>query len=66
MKINVNAIKKILFEKCMTITELAEKSDISLVTAMRVVNGKVLPRATTLKKICKVLKCKPSDITSED
>jgi len=63
--IDTESIKKILFNKCMSITDLAKKTDISLVSANRIVNGKAFPRATTLKKICVVLKCKPQDITKE-
>lgn len=57
--------RKLLADRFMTITELAKQSDVSLVTTMRVVNGRQNPSLKTINKFCKALKCKPQEITSE-
>lgn len=64
-KINGEKIRQILEENFMTITELAKLSDVSLVTAMRVINNANYPRLSTLKKIAKALNCNPQDLIIE-
>lgn len=65
LEVNTEAVKKMLFNKCWTVAELAEKAGVSLITADRFVNGRVLPYPSTMKKLCKALSCTPAEITRE-
>lgn len=63
-QIKTEAVKKLLFNKCMSIAELSKKSGVPIATTQRFVSGKVSPQTTTLKKICDCLGCKPEEITT--
>lgn len=65
LEVNTKAVKKMLFSKSWTINELAERAGVSLITANRFVNGRVLPYPSTMKKLCKALNCTPEEITKE-
>lgn len=65
LEVNTEAVRKMLFNNSWTINELAEKAGVSLITANRFVNGRVLPYPSTMKKLCKALGCTPAEITRE-
>lgn len=66
MRLDTEKIKKILLEKGLTITELAEKIGVTYASTHRVISGKSFPRPGTLKKICDELKVKAKDIIIYD
>ena len=56
-------IDVMLAERKMSVTELAERVGLSLVTTSLTKNGKVKGiRFATLNKICEVLDCQPGDL----
>lgn len=56
-------LNKILEEKEMTLTELAEQVDISIVNLSNLKTGKGKAiRFSTLEALCKALNCQPGDI----
>ncbi len=56
-------LDRVLVEKKMQLSELAEKVGISVVNLSNLKTGKVKAiRFTTLSKICEVLDCQPGDI----
>lgn len=65
LEVNTEAVQKMLFNKCMNISELSKKSGVPIATTQRFVSGNVQPRMTTLKKICDCLGCEPEEITKE-
>lgn len=64
LEIKTDAVKKLLFDNCMSISDLSKKSGVPIATTQRFVSGNVSPRTTTLKKICDCLGCKPEEITT--
>lgn len=64
IEIKTEAVKKLLFDQCMSIADLSKKSGVPIATTQRFVSGNVKPRTTTLKKICDCLGCKPEEITT--
>jgi putative transcriptional regulator len=53
----------LLYAKRMTLTELAERVDITLANLSILKTGKAKAiRFTTLEAICKVLECQPGDL----
>ncbi len=53
----------VLHERRMTLTELAEKVDVSIVNLSILKTGKAKAiRFSTLEAICKALSCQPGDI----
>lgn len=62
MKIIIN-LDVMLAKRKMSVSEFAEKCDISLTNISLLKNGKVKAiRFSTLAKICSVLDCQPGDI----
>jgi len=57
----------LLHERRMTLTELAEKVDLSLANLSILKTGKARAiRFSTLESICKALACQPGDILKSD
>ncbi len=53
----------LLYQRRMTLTELAERIDITLANLSILKTGKARAiRFSTLEAICKVLKCQPGDL----
>lgn len=66
MKIIVN-VDVMLAKRKMSVSEFAEKCEISLTNISLLKNGKVKAiRFSTLMKICDVLDCQPGDILEFD
>lgn len=62
MAIIIN-LDKLLEEKNITLTELSNEIDISIVNLSRLKTGNVKAiRFSTLEKICNYLHCKPGDL----
>ena len=56
-------LDRVLADRKMQLSELAEKIDISIANLSNLKTGKVRAiRFTTLEKICEVLNCQPGDI----
>ncbi len=59
----VVTLDDVLHERRMTLTELAEKVDVSIVNLSILKTGKAKAiRFSTLEAICKALACQPGDI----
>jgi putative transcriptional regulator len=62
MAINVK-LDDLLYQKRMTLTELAERVDITLANLSILKTGKAKAiRFSTLEAICQVLECQPGDL----
>ena len=62
MPITVN-LDEMLYQRRMTLTELAERVDITLANLSILKTGKAKAiRFSTLESICKVLECQPGDL----
>ena len=62
MPVTVN-LDDLLYAKRMTLTELAERVDITLANLSILKTGKAKAiRFSTLEAICKVLECQPGDL----
>lgn len=56
-------LDRVLADRKMQLSELAEKVDVSIVNLSKLKNGKVKAiRFSTLEAICEVLDCQPGDI----
>ncbi len=56
-------LDRVLADRKMQLSELAEKVEVSIVNLSKLKNGKVKAvRFSTLEAICKELKCQPGDI----
>ncbi|QKE72043.1 helix-turn-helix transcriptional regulator [Arthrobacter citreus] len=56
-------LDRVLADRKMQLSELAEAIDISIVNLSNIKTGKIKAiRFSTLEAICKVLKCQPGDI----
>ena len=59
----VVTLDELLYQRRMTLTELAEKVDITLANLSILKTGKAKAiRFSTLEAICRVLKCQPGDL----
>jgi putative transcriptional regulator len=59
----VVSLDELLYQRRMTLTELAEKVDITLANLSILKTGKAKAiRFSTLEAICRVLECQPGDI----
>ena len=59
----VVTLDEILYQRRMTLTELAEKVDITLANLSILKTGKAKAiRFSTLEAICRVLECQPGDL----
>ena len=66
MSIVVN-LGELLYQRRMTLTELAERVDISLANLSILKTGKAKAiRFSTLEAICKVLECQPGELLAYD
>ena len=66
MSIVVN-LGELLYQRRMTLTELAERVDISLANLSILKTGKAKAiRFSTLEAICKALACQPGDLLAYD
>ena len=62
MPVTVN-LDEMLYQRRMTLTELAERVDITLANLSILKTGKAKAiRFSTLESICKVLECQPGDL----
>lgn len=62
MAINV-MLDEMLYERRMTLTEFAERIDLTLANASILKTGKAKAiRFTTLEAMCRVLECQPGDL----
>lgn len=66
MKINVEEIKWLMIEQCLSLNKLAQNSRVSKATISRILNRNANPRPDTLGKISKVLKVNPRKLYLED
>ncbi|MHB8130179.1 MAG: helix-turn-helix domain-containing protein [Mobilitalea sp.] len=56
-------LDRVLADRKMQLSELAEKIDVSIINLSKMKNGKIRAvRFSTLEGICRVLKCQPGDI----
>ncbi len=56
-------LDRVLADRKMQLSELAEKVEVSIVNLSKLKNGKVKAvRFSTLEAICKELRCQPGDI----
>lgn len=63
----VVTLDELLYQRRMTLTELAEKVDITLANLSILKTGKAKAiRFSTLEAICRVLECQPGDLLSYD
>ena len=59
----ITRLDRVLADRKMQLSELAEKVDISVANLSNLKTGKVRAiRFSTLEKICEVLECQPGDI----
>lgn len=59
----ITRLDRVLADRKMQLSELAEKVDVSIANLSNLKTGKVRAiRFTTLEKICEVLDCQPGDI----
>ena len=59
----VTNIDVLMAKKKMTLTELAERLDITLANASILKTGKLKAiRLSTLEKLCEIFECQPSDL----
>ena len=60
-------LDELLYQRRMTLTELAEKVDITLANLSILKTGKAKAiRFTTLDAICRVLECQPGELLAHD
>ena len=60
-------LDELLYQRRMTLTELAEKVDITLANLSILKTGKAKAiRFSTLEAICRVLQCQPGDLLGYD
>ena len=57
-------LDKLLADRGMTLTELAERANVSVVNLSVLKNGARAVRFSTLTAICRVLMCQPGDLLS--
>ena len=57
-------LDKLLADRGMTLTELAERANVSVVNLSVLKNGARAVRFSTLTAICRVLTCQPGDLLS--
>ena len=63
----VVTLDELLYQRRMTLTELAEKVDITLANLSILKTGKAKAiRFSTLEAICRVLECQPGDLLGYD
>ena len=63
----VVTLDELLYQRRMTLTELAEKVDITLANLSILKTGKAKAiRFSTLESICRVLECQPGDLLGYD
>ena len=63
----VVTLDELLYQRRMTLTELAEKVDITLANLSILKTGKARAiRFSTLEAICRVLECQPGDLLGYD
>ncbi len=56
-------LDRVLADRKMQLSELAERIDVSIINLSKMKNGKIRAvRFSTLEGICRVLKCQPGDI----
>ncbi|MDD3123377.1 MAG: helix-turn-helix transcriptional regulator [Candidatus Izemoplasmatales bacterium] len=59
----ITRLDRVLADRKMQLSELADKVDVSIANLSNLKTGKVRAiRFTTLEKICEVLDCQPGDI----
>jgi len=58
MKINKNRLNLAMANACMSINDLAEKSEISRISIGRFISGKTEPKPVTVGKLAKALNVK--------
>lgn len=58
MKINISRLNLAMANACMSINDLAEKSEVSRVSIGRFLNGKTEPKPVTVGKLAKALNVK--------
>ncbi|WP_317853958.1 helix-turn-helix transcriptional regulator [Chakrabartyella piscis] len=62
MKVNIQKLTVALANKCFSINDLAEQSNVSRISIGKLISGKVEPRTATVGKIAKALDCKVEDL----
>ena len=62
MKINIDILNLALAELCISKKELAEKSEVDVVTISRMISGLQEPRPKTVGKIAKALNVSVKDL----
>ena len=65
MRISKTKLDKRLALKAMSAADLAEATGLNVMTISKLSRGLTVPRATTVRKITKVLDCEPADILEE-
>lgn len=59
-------VETFLAKKCMTYSDLSNKSGVSRITIQKVLNNKVEPRPATIGKIAKALNVKVEELIETD
>lgn len=62
MKLNIGNLNLQMANACMSINDLAEKSDVSRNSIGKFISGRTEPRPATVGKIAKALGCKVEDL----
>lgn len=65
MKLSTTKLQLVMAEKCMTVTELYKKADISRSTLQQIRTGRNDPKPVTIGKIAKALGVTPSEIVED-
>lgn len=65
MKLNIKNMQIAMANACLSVSELALKSEVSRVAITRFIKGKSNPKPVTIGKIAKALNVKVEDIIEE-
>ncbi|SFO26995.1 DNA-binding transcriptional regulator, XRE family [Pseudobutyrivibrio sp. JW11] len=65
MKLSTRKLQMVMAEKCISLTELCQKAEISTVTLRDVRFGRQNPRPSTIGKIAKALNVSVQDIIED-
>lgn len=65
INININKVKILLANKCMSVNELVEKTGLGRTTVSKIINGSSEPSTKTAGLIAKALNVKAEDILND-
>lgn len=65
MKLNAEKCARVMAEKCVDISILADRTGLTFKTVSQTVRGITEPRAKNLAKICAALECEPKELLED-